>query len=110
MQGRNRPWIKAWALACGLVLQALVLVPQHAGAQNRDPNAPFRDAYDVQYGRRLVGSWSGTISGSSVSQADGQMEGQAVFMRRGYEGRDDFGLILHDLWSVTGRDARHSPQ
>ena len=96
MQGRNRPWIKAWALACGLVLQALVLVPQHAGAQNRDPNAPFRDAYDVQYGRRLVGSWSGTISGSSVSQADGQMEGQAVFMRRGYEGRDDFGLILHD--------------
>lgn len=82
-------------LACGLLLHLLVF-SHAAGAQARDPNAPFRDSYDVLYGDRLVGSWSGTVAGSSVSQRDGQMEGQAVFVRRGYRDSDHFGIVLHD--------------
>lgn len=78
-----------------LALPFFTLSPQ-THAQTVDPNAPYADAYDVQTRGRLVGTWKGTISGSSISQAGGQMEGQAVFVERGYDGRDDFGIVLHD--------------
>src|SRR5690606_21414611 len=83
---RNRtvmPWLKYCALFGALALPALAFVPQ-AGAQTSDPNAPYADAYDALTRGQFVGAWQGTISGSSISQADGQMEGQAVFVRRGY--------------------------
>ena len=67
-----------------------------AAAQPKDPNAPYEDAYDVLYGDELVGEWQGTVSGSSVSQGDGQIGGQAKFVTRGYEKKEQFGLILHD--------------
>src|SRR5690606_25972863 len=95
MLGLNRHGLGAFLLQCGLLLHLLALAPA-AEAQARDPNAPYRDSYDVSYGDRLVGSWSGTVAGSSVSQKDGQMDGQAVFVRRGYRDTDYFGIILHD--------------
>ena len=91
------------ALICALAMPALGFIPQ-AGAQTVDPNAPYEDAYDVLTRGRLVGSWQGTISGSSISQADGQMEGQAVFVRRGYEGRNVFAIVLHDHRHRSGLD------
>lgn len=86
---------RALLLVCWLLFDLLAF-SSATGAQPRDPNAPFRDSYDVLYGDRLVGSWSGTVAGSSVSQLDGQMEGQAVFQRRGYRDSNYFGIILHD--------------
>lgn len=97
------PWLMRCALICALVLPALAFIPQ-AAAQTVDPNAPYEDAYDVLTRGQLVGTWQGTISGSSVSQADGQMVGQAVFVRRGYEGRNDFGIVLHDHRHRDGVD------
>lgn len=91
----SRQGLGAALFACGLLLHLLVFSPA-AGAQARDPNAPYRDSYDVLYGDRLVGSWSGSVAGSSVSQKDGQMEGQAIFVRRGYRDSDYFGIVLHD--------------
>ena len=88
-------WLKHCALIGALALPPLAFVPQ-AGSQTVDPNAPYEDAYDVLTRGQLVGTWQGTISGSSISQADGQMAGQAVFVRRGYEGRNVFALVLHD--------------
>lgn len=67
-----------------------------AGAQRPDPNAPYRDAYDVRFGRVLVGQWQGNISASKLSQRDGKLAGKGFFPRRGYEGRNTFGLVLHD--------------
>ncbi|MDF2094354.1 Ig-like domain-containing protein [Aquibaculum arenosum] len=89
------PWLRRVVLVAALALPALGLLSQ-AGAQPSDPNAPYKDAYDVQTRGLLVGSWQGTIGGSKLSQADGQLGGQAVFVRRGYQGRDSFGIVLHD--------------
>ncbi len=84
----------------GLKVAVLALMvnifPLAGEAQSMDVNAPYDDAYDVLHGNDLVGSWSGTISGSSISQRDGKMAGQAIFPRRGYENSDTFGIILHD--------------
>lgn len=96
------PWLKRGALICALALPTLAFVPQ-AGAQTVDPNAPYADAYDVMNRGRLVGSWRGTISGSSISQADGQMEGQARVMGH-YEGSNALGLVLHDHRHRSGLD------
>jgi Big-like domain-containing protein len=79
-----------------LRLCVLAAVATPAAAQPEDPNAPYKDAYDVLHGEDLVGEWQGTISGSSVSQGDGRIGGQAKFVTRGYEGKETFGLILHD--------------
>ncbi|AKH44340.1 hypothetical protein WYH_03321 (plasmid) [Croceibacterium atlanticum] len=95
MLGPDRHGLGALLFICGLLVHLLAFSPA-AGAQGRDPNAPYRDSYDVLHGDRLVGSWSGSVAGSSVSQKDGQMEGQAVFVRRGYRDSDYFGIVLHD--------------
>lgn len=96
------PWLKNCALICALALPTLAFVPQ-AAAQTVDPDAPYADAYDVMNRGRLVGSWRGTISGSSISQADGQMEGQARVMGH-YEGSNALGLVLHDHRHRSGLD------
>ncbi|MDK3075263.1 hypothetical protein QO034_19435 [Sedimentitalea sp. JM2-8] len=88
-------WSGYYAFVCAIVLLACAAVPRVA-AQITDPNAPYEDAYDVLTRGRLVGTWHGTISGSSISQGDRQLAGQAVFVRRGYEGRNVFALVLHD--------------
>ncbi|WFE77143.1 Ig-like domain-containing protein [Roseinatronobacter sp. S2] len=95
-------WLKRCALIWALVLPALAI--SQAAAQTVDPNAPYEDAYDALTRGQLVGTWQGAISGSSISQADGQMAGQAVFVRRGYEGRNDFGIVLHDHRHRDGVD------
>lgn len=99
----DKPWLKRLALVCALAFPALAFIPQ-AAAQTVDPNAPYEDAYDVLTRGQLVGTWQGTISGSSISQGDGQMSGQAVFVRRGYEGRNVFSLVLHDHRHRNGPD------
>ncbi|ABI76253.1 hypothetical protein HNE_2474 [Hyphomonas neptunium ATCC 15444] len=78
----------------------LALLP--ASAQLRDENAPYKDAYDALHGDRVVGEWQGTVSGSTVSQGSGRLGGQAVFVRRGYQDRDDFAIILHDQLNRKG--------
>lgn len=97
------PWLRRFALVSALVLLVFNLLPQ-AGAQPSDPNAPYKDAYDVQTRGLLVGTWQGRISGSKLSQADGQLAGQAVFVRRGYKGRDTFGIVLHDHRHRNGQE------
>ena len=97
------PWLKHRAFICALAVLALAFIPQ-AAAQTVDPNAPYEDANDVLTRGQLVGAWRGTISGSSISQADGQMAGQAVFVRRGYEGRNVFALVLDDHRHRDGVD------
>lgn len=80
-----------------LLLMLMLTVSGGVLAQGkRDPNAPYKDAYDVRYGADVVGSWQGVIRGSSISQGDGVMSGQAFFPRRGYENLDRFGIVLHD--------------
>ncbi|USA38407.1 Ig-like domain-containing protein [Pelagerythrobacter marinus] len=101
MPGLHRHGLAALVLACGLLFQ-LFAAASPAQAQARDPNSPYRDSYDVRFGDRLVGSWSGRVSGSSVSQADGEMAGQAVFVRRGYRDSSYFGIVLHDHRHRTG--------
>ncbi|MBA4800813.1 MAG: Ig-like domain-containing protein [Euryhalocaulis sp.] len=90
--------------ALPLICLAAILAPLQAHTQPRDSNAPFQDGYDALYGDDLVGEWEGTVSGSTVSQADGRLGGQAVFVKRGYENREDFGLVLHDQLNRRGRD------
>ncbi|WP_157966415.1 Ig-like domain-containing protein [Oceanibium sediminis] len=91
------PWLRTCALICALTFSGVAPAPQVlAQAQTSDLNAPYEDAYDVQTRGKLVGTWSGTISGSSISQGDGQMSGQAVFVERGYKGRNTFAIALHD--------------
>ena len=85
----------SWSKVALFALSAAIL-PLGSKAQTGDPNAPYEDAYDVLHGDDLVGTWEGTISGSSISQGDGQMAGMAVFPRRGYENSSMFGVILHD--------------
>ncbi|MBI6630765.1 Ig-like domain-containing protein [Pontibaca salina] len=92
-----------YVLICAFVLQNFAVVPQ-GEAQITDSNAPYEDAYDVQTRGELVGAWHGTISGSSISQGDGQMAGQAVFVQRGYEGRNTFAVVLHDHRHRNGLD------
>ena len=83
-------------------LIAFVIAAAPGLAQPRDTNAPYEDAYDVLHGDDLVGEWQGTVSGSSVSQGDGQIGGQARFVKRGYEGKESFGLVLHDQRNRDG--------
>ncbi|QDY71150.1 hypothetical protein [Qingshengfaniella alkalisoli] len=89
-------FLKPVVIVCAFAMLSFAFGTQ-VGAQSTDLNAPYKDAYDaLTRDRPLVGSWQGTISGSSISQADGQMAGQAVFVNRGYEDSNNFGIVLHD--------------
>lgn len=87
------------AIAC---LAGLTAMSVHG--QARDQNAPYKDGYDALHGDDLVGEWEGTVTGSSVSQGSGRIGGRAIFVRRGYEGRDIFALVLHDELNRSGME------
>jgi len=51
------------------LLAVMINISPLAGeAQSRDVNTPYDDAYDALHGNDLFGSWSSTISGSSICE------------------------------------------